>query len=33
MIILSISAIIIKVDQDNNQKPTTFTPPFSLSII
>jgi hypothetical protein len=33
MIILFISAIIIKVDQDNNQKPTPFTPPFSLSII
>ena len=33
MIILFISAIIIKVDQDNNQKPTPFTPPFSLSNI
>jgi hypothetical protein len=33
MIILFISAIIIKVDKDNNRKRTPFTPPSSLSNI
>lgn len=33
MIILFIPAIIIKVDKDNNQKPTPFTPTPSLSNI